>query len=132
SLVSRLADQTVTQDQPFLLTLSEDAFTDADIDTGDSLTLRAVGPDGGPLPAWLGFDPATRTFSGIPRDADAGKTVITVVATDSVGEEAAASFTLTVEDVNDPPLVSDPVPDQVAPVRQRFTLELDPAMFLDA
>jgi hypothetical protein len=132
ALVSRLPDQTIVQDQPFLLTISEDAFTDPDIDVGDSLTLRAVGPDGGALPLWLSFDPATRTFSGIPRDADAGRTVITVVATDSVGDEAAGSFTLTVEDVNDPPVVSDPVPDQVAPVNQRFTLELDPGMFLDA
>jgi alpha-tubulin suppressor-like RCC1 family protein len=131
ALVSRLADQTVVQDQPFVLTLSEDAFTDADIDIGDSLSLRAVGPDGGPLPAWLSFDPATRTFSGVPHDADAGKSVITVVATDSVGEEAAGSFTLTVEDINDTPAVSDPVPDQVAPVNQLFTLDLDPAMFLD-
>ena len=132
SLVSRLADQTVVQDQPFMLSLSEDAFTDADMDLGDSLTLRAVGPDGGALPAWLSFDAATRTFSGIPRDADAGRSVITVVATDSVGDEAAGSFTLTVEDVNDVPAVSDPVPDQVAPVNQRFALELDPTMFLDA
>jgi alpha-tubulin suppressor-like RCC1 family protein len=132
SLVSRLADQTVVQDQPFMLALSEDAFTDGDMDLGDSLTLRAVGPDGGALPAWLSFDPASRTFSGIPRDADAGRSVITVVATDSVGEEAAGSFTLTVQDINDVPAVSDPVPDQVAPVNQRFALELDPAMFLDA
>lgn len=132
ALVSRLPDQTIVQDQPFLLTISEDAFTDPDIDVGDSLSLRAVGPDGGALPVWLDFDPATRTFSGTPRDADAGKTVITVVATDSVGDEAAGSFTLTVEDVNDPPVVSDPVPDQVAPVNQRFTLELDAGMFLDA
>jgi alpha-tubulin suppressor-like RCC1 family protein len=132
ALVSRLPDQNVVQDQPFVLTISEDAFTDADVDTGDSISLRAVGPDGGPLPVWLSFDPATRTFSGIPRDADAGTTVITVVATDSVGEEAAGSFTLKVEDVNDPPVVSDPIPDQVAPVNQRFTLELDPTMFLDA
>lgn len=132
ALVSRLPDQTIVQDQPFLLTISEDAFTDPDMDVGDSLTLRAVGPDGGALPLWLNFDPATRTFSGTPHDADAGRTVITVVATDSVGDEAAGSFTLTVEDVNDPPVVSDPIPDQVAPVNQRFTLELDPTMFLDA
>jgi hypothetical protein len=132
ALVSRLPDQSVVQDQPFVLTLSEDAFTDADMDLGDSLTLRAVGPDGGPLPSWLSFDPATRTFSGIPRDADAGRAVITVVATDSVGEEAAGSFTLAVEDINDAPAVSDPIADQVAPVNQRFELELDPAMYLDA
>ena len=98
------------QDQPFTYTLSEDAFTDPDLDQGDSLTLRAVGPDGGPLPAWLTFDPATRTFSGTPRDADAGQAVITVVATDSVGEEAPGSFTLTVQDVNDAPVVSESGP----------------------
>jgi alpha-tubulin suppressor-like RCC1 family protein len=132
SLVTRLADQTVVQDQPFVYTLFEDAFTDPDLDTGDSLRLRAVGREGGPLPLWLSFDPETRTFAGIPRDADTGPVVITVTAVDSVGNEAAGSFTLTVEDVNDAPVVSQPIPDQVAPVNQRFSLVVAPDMFLDA
>ena len=34
--------------------------------TGLTLTYAATMSDGGPLPSWLAFDPATRTFSGTP------------------------------------------------------------------
>ncbi len=132
SLVSRIADQTIDQDQQFTFALSEDTFTDPDLDTGDSLKLRANGPDGADLPAWLSFDPDTATFSGIPRDADVGKLLITVTATDSVGEEAAGTFTLTVNDVNDPPLVAQPMPDQIVIQGQPFALVLPTDMFTDA
>ena len=47
SLVSRIPDQAIDQDQPLAFTLSEDTFTDPDLDTGDTLKLRAEGPDGG-------------------------------------------------------------------------------------
>ena len=47
----------------FTYVIPADAFTDAD---GDRLTYTAVLSDGGPLPAWLTFDPATRTFTGTP------------------------------------------------------------------
>jgi hypothetical protein len=40
------------------------AFTDAD---GDPLTYAAALSDGGRLPAWLTFDPATRTFTTTTR-----------------------------------------------------------------
>ena len=33
---------------------------------GRTVTYRAGQRNGGPLPAWLSFDPATRTFSGTP------------------------------------------------------------------
>ena len=131
SLVTRIPDQTTDQDQPFTSTLSEDAFTDPDSDTGDTLKLRAVGPDGGDLPQWLTFDPETRTFSGTPRDADAGNLVVTVVATDIAGVEASGSFTITVNDVNDVPSVSQPTPDQLATVSQPFSLVLTTDMFTD-
>ena len=131
SLVSRIPDQTTDQDQPFSFTLSEDAFTDPDLDTGDTIKLRAVGPDGGPLPQWLTFDPGTGTFSGTPHDADAGNLVVTVTATDSAGLEASGSFTITVNDVNDVPSVSQPTPDQLATVNQRFSLLLTSDMFTD-
>ncbi|MBX3031759.1 MAG: putative Ig domain-containing protein, partial [Chloroflexi bacterium] len=131
-LVSRIPDQTIQQDQTLDLPLSRDLFTDPDLSLGDTLHLRATGPEGGPLPAWLRFDADTWTFSGTPRDADAGRTVITVTATDAAGDEASGSFTLTVEDVNDLPQVSQPTPDQVAPVGQRFELVLEADMFIDA
>ena len=132
ALVSRIPDQAIDQDQPFTFTLSEDTFTDVDLDIGDTLTFRATGPDGGPLPLWLDFDPETVTFSGTPRDADAGNLVATVTAIDSAGDEAPGSFTINVKDVNDVPLVSQPTPDQLATVGQPFSLELTADMFTDA
>ena len=39
------------------------AATFGDVDSGDSLVYSATGV-GGPLPAWLSFDPSTRGFSG--------------------------------------------------------------------
>jgi len=131
SLVSRIPDQTTDQDQPFTFILSVDAFTDPDLDTGDTLKLRAVGPDGGALPPWLTFDPDTGTFSGTPHDADAGNLVVTVTATDSAGLDASGSFTITVNDVNDVPSVSQPTPDQLATVLQPFSLVLTTDMFTD-
>ena len=68
------------------------------------------------------------TFSGIPRDADAGRSVITVVATDSVGDEAAGSFSSRSRtSTTCRGLPSDPRPGGT--VSQRFALELDPGMF---
>ena len=132
ALVSRIPDQKLDQDTPLQFTLSEDAFTDADLDTGDTITLRATGPDGGALPLWLTFDPATGTFSGTPRDADTGSLLVTVTATDSAGLDASGDFTITVNDVNDVPLVSQPTPDQQATVNQSFSLVLTADMFTDA
>ena len=36
ALVSRIPDQSIDQDQPLSFTLSEDSFTDPDLDTGDT------------------------------------------------------------------------------------------------
>lgn len=45
-----------------------------------------------PLPAWLVFDPATRTFSGTPALEDEGTPRIKVLATDPDTSDSAASF----------------------------------------
>ena len=41
-------------------------------DAVDGLTYSATRQDGTALPAWLSFNPVTRTFSGIPRNGDVG------------------------------------------------------------
>ncbi len=68
-------------------------FNDSD---GDTLTLSATLFNGGTLPAWLTFDPATQTFSGIPVDADIGSIDVTVTATDPSGHTATDSFNISV------------------------------------
>ena len=74
-----LADQTAAVDVSFTYVIPADAFTDAD---GDPLTYAAALSDGGALPAWLAFDPATRTFTGAPAPDDSGTVLVTVTASD--------------------------------------------------
>ncbi|MDO8742744.1 MAG: putative Ig domain-containing protein [bacterium] len=92
-----------TEDAAFGFVVPNDAF--GDVDVGDVLTLSASLTDGNPLPAWLTFDAATRTFSGMPLNQDVGSLSVAVVATDAAGTSASQSFDLTVANTNDAPTV---------------------------
>ncbi|WP_338847542.1 putative Ig domain-containing protein [Massilia sp. W12] len=63
-LSTPLADQTANVGALFSFAAPSKTFTDPD--AGDSLSYSATQADGSPLPAWLNFNPATRTFSGTP------------------------------------------------------------------
>ena len=116
-------DQTAEENTAFTFTVPESAFADEDVGFGDrgdrltysaSLVASAVNPvtvganrdasiDDSPLPAWLTFDAATRTFTGTPGDEDVGTIQVQVTATDSGGLSAHQTFNLTVNDVATPP-----------------------------
>ena len=97
-LIAPLSDQTAYDASAWSLTLSDTHFSDAD--TGDVLSYSASLDDGGALPSWLSFDPATRTFSGTPGSADVGQLAITVTATDLDQASATDTFILTITEVN--------------------------------
>ena len=78
-VATRLVDQEATTGASFTYVIPADAFTDAD---GDRLTYAAVLSDGGRLPSWLTFDPATRTFTGTPGPGDSGTVRVTVMVSD--------------------------------------------------
>ena len=96
-----LSDQAATEDEAF--SYSFDTVSDPE---GDSVTYTAALGDGNVLPEWLGFDTGTRTFSGTPLEPDTPDSLaIRVTATDdgTPPESVYSTFTLTVEEVNDPP-----------------------------
>lgn len=68
------------------------AFVDSD--PGDVLTLSARRADGAPLPQWVVFDSATRTFRGNQWTEIESELVIEVVATDFDGAVVTQTFTL--------------------------------------
>ncbi len=74
TVANAIADQNATEDAPFSFQFASNTF--ADVDVGDTLTYTHRA-----LPAWLGFDAATRTFSGTPANADVGSVTVTVRAT---------------------------------------------------
>ena len=101
-LAKPLADHATGPNAAFHYQFAPDTFTDAD--PGDLLTYSAALADGQPLPAWLAFDPQTRTFSGTPTIGDLGTLLIRVTADDGHGGQTAGVFALTVRIAVTPPL----------------------------
>ncbi|MYM64942.1 VCBS domain-containing protein, partial [Pseudomaricurvus sp. HS19] len=99
TLTRAVTDQVIDEHSAFSCTVPPDTFTD--IDSGDTLTLST-----GTLPAWLSFDASTGTFTGTPGNGDLGTTQVTVTATDSAGAQVSTTFDLTVNNVNDPPVLA--------------------------
>lgn len=100
TVVGEVTAQNARQDTPFSFTVPEGIFNDPE---GGTLSYRATLADGSPLPAWLVFDPLTRTFSGTPHNGDVGALQIRLTATDSGGAAVATRFGLTVANVDDAP-----------------------------
>ncbi|MDD2052326.1 DUF4347 domain-containing protein [Pseudomonas putida] len=98
-----IADQQVRQGSALNFQFASNTFND--IDVGDSLSYTAELAGGGALPAWLSFDPLTRTFSGTPGAGEVGVLSVKVTASDGNGGNVADTFTLTVTSAN--PVVSD-------------------------
>ena len=112
--VASLTDQTAIEDQAFSYVVPE--FDDPDEDT---VTYAAALGDGGMLPGWLGFDATNRTLSGTPLEADTPAShTIRITATDDATPplSSSATFTLTVNEVNDAPV---PVTDSASVVKGR-------------
>jgi serralysin len=92
-LAAPLADRAAVAGLALSVSLSPGTFTDAD--AGDALSLTARLASGGALPAWLSFDAATATFSGLaPAALAEGSLAIRVTATDAAGARASDEFVL--------------------------------------
>ena len=94
--------QEIAENSEFVLDLSEYA-TDENILDQDKLTY-SVSEE---LPLWAALDGTTGIISGTPASDDVGVSeAITVTVTDPDGESATTAFTITVVEVNDPPVIS--------------------------
>ncbi len=116
SVNKTLSHQLATEDQPFTFQIPTDTFRD--IDFGDKLALSAALANGNPLPAWLAFDAATRTFFGTPDNDQVGTAIIKLIATDQFGAAADTELTLEVINVNDAPELAEEVDILLQDVRE--------------
>ncbi|WP_339899284.1 putative Ig domain-containing protein [uncultured Gilvimarinus sp.] len=124
-----MADQTATEDTPFIYQFAVNTFSDED---GDTLAYSAQLAGGGALPGWLSFDSATRTFSGTPANDDVAVITVVVNASDDQGGASASdSFTITVTNSNDAPILNNPIADQSATEDSAFRFQLAADTFID-
>jgi Ca2+-binding RTX toxin-like protein len=126
-----LADQVAAEDAVFRFAVPSESFADADAAAGDTLAYSAHLADGSPLPGWLAFDAATRTFEGTPGNADVGALAIELVATDGAGNSVSQSFGLTVANTNDAPIAAHAIADQSAAEGDAFSVAIPFDSFAD-
>ncbi|MBN3957445.1 cadherin-like domain-containing protein [Nostoc sp. NMS8] len=104
-LINAIANQTATEDTTFSFTFDANTFND--VDAGDSLNYKATLGNGNPLPTWLNFNAATRTFSGTPTNGDVGTLSLKLTTTDIAGASSEDIFDLQIINVNDAPIAAD-------------------------
>ncbi|MBM3273394.1 hypothetical protein FJY94_09220, partial [Candidatus Kaiserbacteria bacterium] len=107
-VANAIPDCTASEEALFTYTFAANTFTDGD--AGDILSYGALQSNGSSLPTWLGFDTATRTFSGTPQNEHVGFYDITVTATDSTSRSVTDTFRITATNVNDAPVLSPATP----------------------
>ncbi|OCQ99171.1 hypothetical protein BCD67_08345 [Oscillatoriales cyanobacterium USR001] len=126
-----IANQTATEDQKFSFKVLDGIFTD-DNDLPEDLVYKASLANGSSLPAWLKFDPINRTFEGTPRNKDVGNLSVKLQAEDTGGAASNSLFNLTVQNVNDPPILNTPIRQQRRNlINSNTQLILDSDTFVD-
>jgi hypothetical protein len=130
TVANAIADQNATEDSAFNFQFAANTFADAD--AGAILTYSAQLNGGGALPAWLTFDSATRTFSGTPTNADVGALSIDLIADDGNGGTVTDTFTITVNNLNNPPTLANAIADQNATEDSAFNFQFAANTFADA
>jgi Ca2+-binding RTX toxin-like protein len=110
------------QDAPLTINLGS-AFSDVDV--GDKLALSFTN-----LPSWLKYDAKTNALTGTPGNAEVGNYSITATATDLAGATAQQTFTVSVANVNDAPVVNVALGDQAATQDKAFSVSLS-SLFAD-
>lgn len=85
--------QFATVGKPFSYTMPIDAVCD---DDGNTITYEALLIDSSPLPAWLSFDPNTRTLTGTPKQA--GNVILRINAYDDKRDMTAFRYIITVKE----------------------------------
>jgi Ca2+-binding RTX toxin-like protein len=123
-----LQDQNATEDVPFSFTVPANSFGDVDAD--DALTYGATLANGDPLPAWLSFDAASRTFSGTPLEGTTSLDV-RVTATDGSMVSVSDTFHLEVAAVNDAPTLEGEIADQSVNEDWFFSFTVPAGTFAD-
>ena len=89
---TQIPPQSDTAGRFFSFRIPDSTFIDDD--GNNTLTYSAALSNGSALPAWLSFNPASRTFSGTPNSAGAINAAVT--ATDTAGARVSCTFSLLV------------------------------------
>ena len=107
-LRNQIPNQTDTAGKQYLYTFPDSTFVDDD--GNNTLSYTAALSNGQPLPSWLSFDPAKRTFSGLI--SSVSSLSIKVTAIDTASASAYCTFSLNIVQQIGLNPISEIVPDE--------------------
>ena len=93
-LTGSVGSRFIIEQQQSVIAVPSDLFNDTYPNA--ELQYDARMPGGAPLPAWLTFDARNLTFTGTPPAGSRGTVEVEIVAHDQFGNQAAATFQITV------------------------------------
>ena len=136
TVANAIADQTAVHGSIYNFTVPGNAFSDIDpAGSGGTLSYTATLDDGSALPAWLTFNPSTRTFSSDDVTPSASSVIsVKVTATDNAATPLSASdiFTITVSTaVAGSPVLAKALVDQAATQTVPFSYTVAASSFTD-
>ncbi|WP_164557957.1 hypothetical protein HF313_26705 [Massilia atriviolacea] len=102
-----------------------------DVNPGDALNIAVTRADGGALPAWMSYNPASGTVGGTPGYADSGVYALAASATDKGGLSVASLFSVSVANTNRAPLLALPLAPTATMDNVAFTYSVPAATFAD-
>jgi len=126
-----IPDQVILVGSVFNYTVPEATFVDPD--STQPLIYEADLAGGAPLPSWLTFNPATRTFLGFPGMDIVAPLDLRVTVFDAGGKHVSGLFNLSFvsETVPTPPFLMQPLTDQNAITGTEFEVVFDIDTFHD-
>ncbi|MGN6666025.1 MAG: putative Ig domain-containing protein [Trinickia sp.] len=130
TLGASLAPQTVAAGSAWTYALPAGLFSPAN--AGDTLVYTATLSNGDPLPAWLSFDPAKQTFSGLPTDQTTGALSVTITATEGLGIATSTTLNLQVDPTYQAPTVTQTLDKQAVSAGTPWTFSLPAGLFAPA
>ncbi len=119
-------DQNSDEDTPWEFIIDEETFNDVD---SAVLTLTATLADGNNLPDWLSFDGSKLT--GTPPQDYNGEFNIKITAKDGGGKTVETTFTVTVDAINDAPIVHKGIADHNSDEDTFLSLIIPADIFMD-
>ncbi|KPA17908.1 Dystroglycan-type cadherin-like domain protein, partial [Candidatus Magnetomorum sp. HK-1] len=129
TVANSLPDQITDEDEAFNFTFNDNTFYD--MDSNDTLSYTALLANGNMLPSWLTFNSSTRTFAGTPTNDDVGSFTVKVIAADNSNASVNDFFMIIINNINDAPIVANPIPDKVAYEDRAFDFTIDDETFND-
>lgn len=127
---SAIPNQNATEDAAFTLNAAA-YFSDVDLGPpvrpNEALTYTVSGA----ATAWLGINPTTGVMTGTPTNDHVGTASITVTAADEFGRTTSRTFSVTVANTNDAPIVTGTIDEQLAYKGQVFTYTFPAGFFID-